>query len=122
MTSLIKYTDLKDIIDNGDYSFYGIIYDATFPTKDEESKSYVCSIKLIAPGLNWLTDPENLVNECINVIVKSNNLNEIPVISEIGSILRVHRGVYRFKKRKNVYLNMSNIFNIKSSWVVFESK
>lgn len=119
-----RYTDLKDFNDVGDYDFYGIVYDATFPTKenDKGSTNYISAVKLIAPGLNWITHPESLLDETINVIFKSNNPKELPVITDVGCIMRIHRGVYRPKKRKNVYLNLTNISKIKSAWVLFESK
>lgn len=122
MNNKIRYTDLKDFNNIGDYDFYGIVYDATYPSIDERNINYICAVKLIGPRINWLTNPENLLDETINVIIKSNNIKEIPIFSQIGVIMRVHRGVYRPKKRKNVYLNLTNIVKIKSSWVLFESK
>ena len=47
----IKYTLLKDIQEQGEYNFYGIIYDASFPKISEKSEksqqssiNFECSI------------------------------------------------------------------------------
>lgn len=136
-SNIYRYKDLDQLIEEEENNFYGIIYDATYPSKEtvkidklndkinKKSKNipkYIAVIKLISPKLNWITNPENLNEESIHVIFKSNNLKEFPQLSDIGSIIRIHRGVFRPKKRKNVYLNLANVYKIRSSWVIFASK
>ena len=119
-----RYTSLNNIKSNGDYDFYGIVYDATFPTKDNDTEdaNYICAIKVLGPGLNWLTNPENFQEETIHIIIKSFSIDYLPHIRSIGNIIRIHRGIFKPKKRKNVYLNLTNISMLKSSWVIFSCK
>lgn len=134
---IYRYKELDQLIEEEENDFYGIVYDATFPSKEtikndknKDSKDkklkitskYISVVKLISPKINWMTNPENLNEEAIHVIFKSNNLKDFPQLSDIGSIIRIHRGVFRPKKRKNVYLNLVNITKIRSSWVIFSSK
>ena len=118
-----RYVDLLNLKEQSENDFYGVVYDATFPSRedDKETSPYIQAIKLIGPGLNWSTNPEDLNDEAINVIIKSTNFKEFPLISEVGMIIRIHRGVYKPKKRKNVYLNLSTITKIRSSWLLFDN-
>lgn len=119
-----RYTDLDKIKQNGDYDFYGIIYDATYPTKenDSDNANYICAIKVLGPGSNWITNPDTFQQETIYIIIKSNSIDYLPHIRSIGNIIRIHRGIFRPKNRKNIYLNLTNISMLKSSWVVFSCK
>lgn len=121
--SKTKYTELKDFNETTDYDFYGIIYDSTFPTRedDTDTSNFICAIKILGPGLNWLTHPTSFQEEAIHIIIKSNNVENLPHPKSVGNIIRIHRGVYRPKKRKNIYLNFNNNI-MKSSWVLFNSK
>ncbi len=120
----MSYTSLSNIKEQGNYSFYGIVYDASLPVKeniDDEKSDYLCVIKLLSPDQNFQID-ENFNDNAIHVIVKSNSIDNMPHIKSIGSIIRINNGVYRPKKRRNVYLNLTNISKIKSGWIIFETK
>lgn len=94
MTTKINYTSLKGLDAEGDYNFFGIIYDATFPTQDETPNNYVCTLKLIDQDINNINSEDRLEFEIINLIIKSNSKDNLPHIHQIGDIIRVHRGIY----------------------------
>lgn len=143
MATKYKYSNVKDLTTiSGDYNFYGIIYDATFPSVDETPNTYVCTVKVIDSDVNCLTFPNSLNDEVVNVIIKSNSKENLPYIHNIGDIIRIHRGYYvsgfkisyiyyiyfllfdlfifqKPKKKKNVYLNLTNISKLKASWCIF---
>jgi hypothetical protein len=94
-----EYSNIKSFSNQGDYNFYGIIYDATFPIQ-EDSCTYTCNLKIVDPEMNLLTNPENFNDQVINLIIKSSHVDSLPFIHRIGDIIRVHRAVYvnNFKK------------------------
>jgi hypothetical protein len=95
MTSVkYKYNSIKELEKPGDYNFYGIIYDATFPLFEENENGYQCTLKIIDPDVNCLTFPNNLNDNLIYLIVKSSEKENLPYVHAIGDIIRVHRGVY----------------------------
>ncbi len=91
MSTKYKYSEIKDILTYDNYNFYGIIYDASFPTTDDTPNTYVCNIKLIDTDTNCLTFPNSLNQELVTLIVKSNTKDNLPYIHNVGDILRVHR-------------------------------
>lgn len=93
-TNKYKYSQIKEMKVDGDYNFYGIIYDASFPLQEESPNSYICYLKIIDPDVNCLTNPTNLNDELINLIIKSNCKENLPFVHSIGDIIRVHRGVF----------------------------
>jgi hypothetical protein len=93
------YSNLKEIAISGDCNFYGIIYDATYPTQDETPDSYVCTLKIIDQDINCLAFPTTLNDEIINLIIKSNSKDNLPYVHTVGDIIRVHRGYF-----VNIYL------------------
>ena len=103
------YTPLNEMNEPGEYNFYGIIYDSTFPIQEEENSMldeqksnpvYNCIIKLIDQSINCLTNPNNFQDNLITLIIKSTDKENIPFIHNIGDIIRVHRGIYSPKKKK----------------------
>jgi hypothetical protein len=89
-----KYTSLKEFNNQGEYNFYGVIYDATFPVYEEKENGYQCTIKVIDPDVNCLTYPNDLQDNLINLIVKSSDKECLPYVHSVGDIIRVHRGTY----------------------------
>ena len=122
-----RYSTFNEMTKPSDYNFYGIIYDASFPLledkQDQNSQNsqsrYECTIKLIDKDINCLNNPKDLNDNVINLIIKSTNKESMPYIHSIGDIIRVHRGNYVHKKKRNVYLHLSNQKNARSSWVIF---
>jgi len=94
----IKYTPIKDIIKNdakdSDYNFYGLIYDASLPLKEENSDNFMCSLKLIDREVNWISHRNSLDKDILNLIIKSSSQENLPFIHCVGDIIRVQRAVY----------------------------
>jgi hypothetical protein len=86
-----KYTKLSALKEDGVYNFYGILYDAAFPTLDKSSGQFVCALKLIDQDLNCLTSGD-LASTIINVMIKSPKRELLPHFHNIGEIVRIHRG------------------------------
>ena len=117
-----KYITFDELIEQGEYNFYGIIYDASFPLEEENTSKYTCVIKLIDQTTNCLTNPNDFSENIINLIIKSNERENIPFVHYIGDIIRIHRGFYSPKKKRNVYLNLSkDNKEIKGSWCLYHS-
>lgn len=92
-----KYSTINEITKDGDYNFYGIIYDASFPLQEETQNgqtNFICYLKLIDPTVNCITNPYDLNEELIHLIIKSNSRDNLPFTHNIGDIIRVHRGVF----------------------------
>ena len=125
------YTTFEDMKDQGEYNFYGIVYDASFP-KEEENYAllpgqkeplpkYSVVLKLLDQGTNCLTHPNNLAENLITLIIQVNERENIPYVHQIGDIIRVHRGMYIPKQKRNVYLNLLKGNQFKGSWCIFSA-
>ena len=113
-----NYSTLKELDQIGDYNFYGVIIDASFPIKVssyENESHYECTIKLI--DQTTIITPE--MEDSITLVVKSTDRTRIPFIHNIGDIIRVHRGIYNPKKNRNVYLQNLKGNAFKSAWTLF---
>ena len=74
-----KYTTFDDLKEQGEYNFYAIIYDASFPQEEYSSESdkkkniskYFCILKLIDQTTNCLTNQNNFNENVIYLIIKS---------------------------------------------------
>jgi len=117
-----KYTTFDELIEQGEYNFYGIIYDASFPLEEENTQKYSCILKLIDQTTNCLTNPNDFSEKIIYLIIKSNERENIPFVHYIGDIIRIHRGFYSPKKKRSIYLNLTKDKNeIKGSWCLYHS-
>jgi hypothetical protein len=126
-----KYTLFVDMKEQGEYNFYGIIYDATFPKEEdnyailpgtkEPLPKYSCILKLIDQSTNCLTNPINFNENVITLIIQANERENIPYVHQIGDIIRVHRGLYAPKSKRNVYLNLLKGNQFKGSWCIFSA-
>ena len=126
-----KYTPFDDMKEQGEYNFYGIIYDASFPKEEdnfailpgtkEPLPKYSCVLKLIDQTTNCLTNPANFNENVIILIVQANEKENLPYVHQIGDIIRVHRGLYTPKAKRNVYLNLLKGNQFKGSWCIFSS-
>ena len=115
-----KYSTFDELIEQGEYNFFGIIYDASFPQEDNLSK-YTCILKLIDQTTNCLTNPTDFNENIIYLIIKSNERENIPYVHHIGDIIRIRRGLYSPKQKRNVYLNIGKDNTIKGSWCLYHS-
>ena len=129
----LKYTyvSFDDMKEQGEYNFYAIIYDASFPKEEdnfailpgtkEPLPKYSCVLKLIDQTTNCLTNPTNFRENIITLIIQANEKENIPYVHQIGDIIRVHRGVYVPKAKRNVYLNLLKGNQFKGSWCIFSA-
>ena len=124
------YTIFNDLKEQGEYNFYGIIYDASFPKeenalleadKKKNNSKYLCILKLIDQTTNCLTHSNNFNDNIIYLIIKSSEKDNMPYVHHIGDIIRVHRGLYAPKKKRNVYLNVCKDNKVKGSWCLYSS-
>ena len=106
---------LEDLLTENTYNFYGIIYDASFPTLEEDN-FYSVTLKLIDPSLNCRTTPNDINSSIITLVIKSNMKECIPYIHKIGDIICIFNGEF-FPSKKTVYLILTNKKN--SSWTLF---
>ena len=126
-----KYTSFDDLKEQGEYCIYGIIYDANFPKEEENFAilpgtkeplpKYSCILKLIDQTTNCLTNPTNFNENVITLVIQSNERENIPYVHQIGDIIRVHRGLYAPKNKRNVYLNLLKGNQFKGSWCIFSA-
>lgn len=117
--SKYNYSSLKEISSNKEAYFYGIISDATFPCLDDQENVYVCILKIIDHTVNHLTNPFEIESNQIYLTIKSDLIENLPYIHHIGDIIRVHRGTFVQKLKKNVYCNLETKGPMKSHWCIF---
>ena len=125
------YTTFDEMKEQGEYNFYGIIYDASFPKEVENYAllpgakaplpKYSVVLKLLDQNTNCLTHPNNLAENLITLIIQVNERENIPYVHQIGDIIRVHRGMYTPKQKRNVYLNLLKGNQFKGSWCIFSA-
>lgn len=95
ITIKYHYSTFKNLTIPCECNFYGVIFDASFPIPDEFVESrYECTLKLIDPTVNCLTNPLDINDQLINLIIKSSEKESIPYAHHIGDIIRVHRANY----------------------------
>ena len=124
------YTTFDQLKEQGEYNFYGIIYDASFPNEDnylsesdkkKNSSKFTCILKLIDQTTNCLTHQNNFSENIIYLIIKSSEKENIPYIHHIGDIIRIHKGFYSPKKKRNVYLNVCKDNKARGSWCLYST-
>ena len=124
------YTTFDQLKEQGEYNFYGIIYDASFPNEDnylsesdkkKNSSKFTCILKLIDQTTNCLTHQNNFSENIIYLIIKSSEKENIPYIHHIGDIIRIYRGFYSPKKKRNVYLNVCKDNKARGSWCLYST-
>ena len=117
MSSKYTYTRLGDAQpDTGEhYNFYATVVDATLPYKGKSK--YVCSVKAMDPTI-YLESKDEDCKSCVSIVIYAKRMEDLPVISKIGDIIRVHRATmvtYKDQKQFNV-----NVF-YNSSWCLFNN-
>jgi len=113
------YTTFDCLKEQGEYNFYGIVLDASFPLEEQNTSKYSCTLKLIDQTTNCLTNPSNFNDNIIYLTIKSSEKENIPYIHHIGDIVRVHRGFYSPKTKRNVYLNVCKDNKTRGSWCLY---
>ena len=114
-----KYSIFSDLIEQGEYNFYGVIYDSTFPLEEATTGKYSCTIKLIDQSTNCLSNPNDFNENIIYLTIKSSEKENIPYIHNIGDVIRIHHGFYSPKNKRNVYLNVCKGNKLNGSWCLY---
>ena len=114
-----KYSIFSDLIEQGEYNFYGVIYDSSFPLEEATTGKYSCTIKLIDQNTNCLSNPNDFNENIIYLTIKSSEKENIPYIHHIGDVIRIHHGFYSPKNKRNVYLNVCKGNKVNGSWCLF---
>ena len=114
-----KYSMFSDLIEQGEYNFYGVIYDSTFPLEEATTGKYSCTIKLIDQNTNCLSNPNDFNENIIYLTIKSSEKENIPYIHNIGDVIRIHHGFYSPKNKRNVYLNVCKGNKVNGSWCLY---
>lgn len=95
---------------------YAVVLDASGSYYIKEIEKYLCVLKLIDDTVN----PEEVKAKAppfISLTCFSRNKGELPEITKMGSIIRIHRGDTR-KYNKSYQLNCD--VGIKGAWILFD--
>lgn len=88
-----EYEKLSDVKRHPNYdrlNTFGIILDASLPYYLKDLGKYLCTVKITDETL--MNDEVNCQKRYVNVTIMSNSYDmSIPIISNIGDILRLHR-------------------------------
>jgi hypothetical protein len=97
--------------DKQDKHIYGVIIDATFPYKVSKNK-FICSLKVVDSSLNGTGKK----NEYASIVLYASRFEDLPIVSRVGDIIRVHRAALRLYDDKRQF-NVNCQFN--GSWALF---
>lgn len=75
-------------------NFYGVIIDATFPYKTNKDK-YICSLKVVDPSQHVKGMKGTGGDDYATVVLYAKEFKDLPIVSRIGDIIRVHRATLR---------------------------
>jgi len=114
-----EYTELAKVslTSSDSVNVYGVIIDATFPYKVASGK-YIASLKIVDPSLHHkggkATD-----NDWASVVIYADKFEDLPIVSKIGDIIRLHRATVRIHDGHRQF-NVSTQWW--SSWAVFQTE
>lgn len=115
-----EYTELAKVSlsASDSHNVYGIVIDAAFPHKVAEDK-YVCSLKIVDPSLHSKpTQHKATDNDFATVVIYGKRFEDIPIVSKVGDIIRLHRATLRMYKNQRQF-NVSTHWN--GSWACFST-
>lgn len=79
---------------------YAVIIDASFPYKTNKDK-YICSLKVVDPSLHVKSQKgTGDGSDYATVILYAKRFEDLPIVSKIGDIIRVHRATLRLHKQQ----------------------
>jgi len=95
---------------------YGVVIDATFPYKTNQDR-YICSLKVVDPSL-YIKSQKGTgdASDFATVILYAKRFEDLPIITKLGDIIRVHRATLRLYNGQRQF--NANIF-YNSSWALF---
>ena len=107
-----EYQELNKVLlsSSSECHFYGVIVDATFPYK-VNSDRFICSLKVVDPSCHTKGD-------YASVVIYANKFEDLPIISRLGDIIRIHRAnLKKYNDRRQYNVNM----HYKSSWALYST-
>ena len=93
---------------------YTVVYDASAPYYNEDIAKYLVTMKLIDPTLHPTTKGGH---EFMQATFFARTEKEVPIVTKVGSILRIHRGD---TKTHDKVLQLNCDVAIKASWVLWD--
>ena len=98
---------------------YGVIVDATFPYKVADNK-YIVSLKIIDPTLHSKGGKPS-DNDYATVVIYANKFEDLPIISRVGDIIRIHRANLRIHDGKRQF-NANIGYLLHAAWALFSAE
>ena len=95
---------------------YGVVLDSSAPYYMSSAGKYICTMKLIDPTVHPRGGGKSAA-EYLSTTFFAATSGELPSITKVGSIMRIHRGQTKDHKG-HMQLNCDVI--IKGAWVVFD--
>lgn len=95
---------------------YAVILDCSAPYYKEQPGKYLCTFSLIDHTINPV-DSVKGAPKFFPATIFAKTATELPQVSKIGTIIRIHRG--QTKKHKGGFQINCDV-NIKGSWVIFD--
>ena len=100
------------------YNFFGVIIDAAYPYKNQQGK-FICTVKVVDHSYHHRGGSDTVQPVFATVIIYAKRLDDLPVVTNIGDIIRVHRATMKqYQEQKQFHVNV--FFN--SSWCLFRTK
>lgn len=114
-----EYTELAKVslADSDPVHVYGVIIDATFPYKVTSDK-YITSLKIVDPSLHS-KGGKPTDTDWAQVVIYASRFEDLPIISKVGDIIRLHRANVRIHDGKRQFNVNVNAY---SSWAVFSTE
>jgi len=114
-----EYTELAKVslTVSDKVNVYGVIIDATFPYKVSDSL-YIVSLKIVDPSLHSKGGKPS-DSDFATVVIYANKFEDLPIISRVGDIIRLHRANLRIHDGKRQFNVSLSLF---ASWAVFNAE
>jgi len=115
-----EYTELAKVSLTGTdaVNVYGVIIDATFPYK-VTNDLYITTLKIVDPSLHS-KGGKPTDNDWAQVVIFADKFENLPIVSKIGDIIRVHRANVRIHGGHRQFTVRTEGKNF-ASWAVFSS-
>lgn len=95
---------------------YAVVLDCSAPYYMEKTAKYLCTLKLIDETVCG-NSKDKSAPEYLTATMFARTADELPPITKVGTILRIHRG--QIKKHKDV-MQLNCDVNIKAAWIIFD--
>lgn len=107
-----------DALNQDQFNFFGVIIDAGYPYKTQQGR-FICTIKVVDQTLHHSGGTDTVTPVFAQVIIYAKRQEDLPVVSNIGDIIRIHRAnMKEFQGHKQFNVNV--FYN--SSWCLFRTR